>query len=303
MSKLFTKNAFKKYANERNVCLPFPYPLKTTNGSVIWPFNQKGFALFEGSVCFGDKCVHICDQTSVIALHNMGFFGNTSGKPCDDSSAPKTTTAGKHVDTKGKSRREPKYLNGKYVLTPTSLEMALSEDIFSDNKCLDESDKCEAKPSTSSQDTGTDDQSKSAPNVLKLSFTESFFLSYVFGSLNVLNTETNNYMTIDEMWETFGDHYSEDKLEFAVHYSAYHYFRSKGWVVRNGTTFGTHLLLYKEGPHLYHSLYSVIIELSIDGQYKRPLDWFYMSALVRLQRNVRKELLVCVVNIAKDCDI
>ncbi|CAG2183988.1 unnamed protein product, partial [Oppiella nova] len=52
-----------------------------------------------------------------------------------------------------------------------------------------------------------------------------------------------------------------------------------------------------------HSLYSVIIQYAIDGHYKQSVDWFYMSALVRLQRNVRKELMVCVVDVPKDCDI
>ncbi|KAJ3165600.1 tRNA splicing endonuclease subunit sen2 [Geranomyces variabilis] len=41
--------------------------------------------------------------------------------------------------------------------------------------------------------------------------------------------------------------------EFAVKYAAYHYYRSRGWVVKSGIKFGAEYVLYKHGPIFRHS--------------------------------------------------
>ncbi|KAJ3156381.1 hypothetical protein HDU89_004163 [Geranomyces variabilis] len=41
--------------------------------------------------------------------------------------------------------------------------------------------------------------------------------------------------------------------EFAVKYAAYHYYRSRGWVVKSGIKFGSEYVLYKRGPIFRHS--------------------------------------------------
>ncbi len=303
------------------VCLPFPYPMIATNGDTIWPFNQKGFIVIYGRINLEEKCVQITDRTAIISLQSMGYFGfksnlnfnknlqkdrkNKSSLSCKQSvhSLNNSIDLNKQI----KSGSSHKNSNGKYVLVSTSVPNALIE-------TKPNSDSIETKEMTKSDET--------FDKTLKLSFEESFFISYVFGSLNVLNTETNDYMDLKEMWNYFSLHFSEDRLKFAVNYSAYHYFRSKGWVVRNGFSFGSDFLLYIEGPPFYHALYSVLIQHSFDGKTSPQIDWFYLSALNRLSQNVRKvsiiqiksitfnhlfvfyfqELIICKVNVPKSID-
>ncbi|XP_054156133.1 uncharacterized protein LOC128954562 [Oppia nitens] len=343
MSKSDPKKRTKDLAA---VCLPFPYPVVNSNGSnrsVVWPLTEPGFPLFYGTFNAVDKCVQILDETAAVCLRNMGFFGinpsvrlNSRGLPQQQqqrrqqfkdkqqkSNDDVMDTSNK--DTK-KLPKETNYLNGKYVLVSTSLPNASTS--FSsgdDNDCTDDKaivvDDDEDEESFDSDSDVDDDnrcqslsKSDNKDNVTKLSLIESFFISYVFGSLNVMNPDdddNSDYLSLKQMWLKFANHYSTDPQEFAVHYSAYHYFRSKGWIVRNGSSFGVHYVLYKEGPHLYHALYSVIIQYTIDGNDSEdnrhskaePIDWFHMSALIRLQKNVRKQLLVCMITVPKDCDI
>lgn len=43
---------------------------------------------------------------------------------------------------------------------------------------------------------------------------------------------------------------------FLVHYAAYHYYRSLGWVIKGGIKFCVDLLLYKRGPVFHHAEYA-----------------------------------------------
>lgn len=296
-----SKSEPKKCYNESKCCLPFPQPMMSSKGYPVYPFKQKGFPLFYGTINFDEKCVEISDETGIKSLQTMGFFGFHSKFRFDSNVDKKTNVLEKQKNEEQNQLKESKestnlnktsfnskYFNGKYILISTSIPNALS---FSENQRQDSDEKLEMKnKSLNCDQIGSDlslEESESE-KPLKLSFLESFFISYVFGSFNVFNTESNDFLTIERMWDTFCSRYSEDKFEFAVHYSAYHYFRSKGWVVRNGNSFGSHFLLYKEGPHLYHALYSVTIQYSIDGHNRQPFDWYYMSALIRLSKNVRK---------------
>ena len=40
---------------------------------------------------------------------------------------------------------------------------------------------------------------------------------------------------------------------FLIHYAAYHYYRSHGWVVKGGIKFCVDYLLYKRGPVFQHA--------------------------------------------------
>lgn len=42
---------------------------------------------------------------------------------------------------------------------------------------------------------------------------------------------------------------------FLIHYAAYHYYRSHGWVVKGGIKFCVDYLLYKRGPVFQHAEY------------------------------------------------
>ena len=68
---------------------------------------------------------------------------------------------------------------------------------------------------------------------LHLTLEESFFLSFGLGCLQVIDM-FGNYLTIDGMWQLF----CKSQKDFIQKYVAYHYFRSKGWVVKPGIKFG-----------------------------------------------------------------
>ena len=69
---------------------------------------------------------------------------------------------------------------------------------------------------------------------LHLTLEEAFFLSFGLGCLQVLDM-FGICLTIDGMWQLF----CESQKDFIQKYVAYHYFRSKGWVVKPGIKFGS----------------------------------------------------------------
>lgn len=68
---------------------------------------------------------------------------------------------------------------------------------------------------------------------LHLTFEETFFLLYGLGCLNLIDFD-GNLLDIDSAWHFFC---KADK-NFVQKYVVYHYFRSKGWVVKPGLKYG-----------------------------------------------------------------
>jgi tRNA-intron lyase len=130
-----------------------------------------------------------------------------------------------------------------------------------------------------------------AKDVLVLESYEAFFLAYGLGCLRVKSlTSPDDVMTIDDLWR----HFSQCDANFRYRYVAYHHFRSKNWVVRNGTKFGNDFLLYKEGPPFYHASYSVRVQT--DRSDGINLTWSELSALNRVTESAAKELLILEVS-------
>ncbi|XP_053648108.1 uncharacterized protein Tsen2 isoform X1 [Cherax quadricarinatus] len=140
---------------------------------------------------------------------------------------------------------------------------------------------------------------------------EALFLSYALGCLIVVREEAavkHSYkcssssdvqeLTIDHMWSTF----IEDDPKFAIKYAVYHYYRTKGWVVKSGLKFGADWVLYPVGPPFYHSQYSIMIQcvwkdtLDRDETLSwRELSWTNISAVERLNNHTNKTPLICFV--------
>lgn len=68
---------------------------------------------------------------------------------------------------------------------------------------------------------------------LHLTFEETFFLMYGLGCLRVIDFD-GKYLNIGETWEYF----CKEQKCFLQKYVTYHYFRSKGWVVKPGLKYG-----------------------------------------------------------------
>jgi len=135
---------------------------------------------------------------------------------------------------------------------------------------------------------------------LQLTFEEAFFLSYGLGCLCV---EDHNQigMNLGEMWRTF----SCRQKDFVQRYTAYHHFRSKGWVVRFSNLFGADFVLYQSGMPFYHASYSVFVryvEEKDGGLEEKSFSWKDLSCICRVNEKVAKEVLICYVVKPKDVD-
>ena len=71
-------------------------------------------------------------------------------------------------------------------------------------------------------------------------------------------------LIIDALWRKF----NQSNPNFCEEYAVYHHFRSKGWVVKDGTKFGVEFLLYQEGPAFFHAQYSVKIVSEVKKKVK-----------------------------------
>lgn len=68
---------------------------------------------------------------------------------------------------------------------------------------------------------------------LHLTLEEAFFLSFGLGCLQVIDL-FGNCLSLDGIWQLF----CKSQKDFIQKYVTYHYFRSKGWVVKPGIKFG-----------------------------------------------------------------
>jgi len=129
---------------------------------------------------------------------------------------------------------------------------------------------------------------------LRLTLEEAFFLSYGLGCLGVKEEIEAEQFTIEEMWNTFGSR----KINFIEQYVAYHYYRSKGWVVRYGNMYGADFALYKDGMPFFHASYSVYVHLVDESEVatsQSPFSWRQLSSISRVNEKVAKEVLFCYV--------
>lgn len=133
---------------------------------------------------------------------------------------------------------------------------------------------------------------------LILTLQESFFLLYGLGCLQIVND--NKLLSIKEAWDLFVD----TNKNFIPHYVVYHYFRSKGYVVKPGIKFGGDYckiffrcsniifqsstcclfvsVLYKEGPGVNHAEYIVVIKPELGD------DWISILGHVRMATTTAK---------------
>ncbi|XP_068618122.1 uncharacterized protein Tsen2 [Battus philenor] len=123
------------------------------------------------------------------------------------------------------------------------------------------------------------------PEKLMLTTQESFFLLYGLGCLQILNSD-NKVLSISQCWSLFTN---RDK-HFLEKYIVYHYFRSKGYIVKPGIKFGGDFLLYKEGPGINHADFVVLIRNN-----KEKCDWISIFGHLRVACTTVKEILIAEV--------
>ncbi|CAG9788725.1 unnamed protein product [Diatraea saccharalis] len=121
---------------------------------------------------------------------------------------------------------------------------------------------------------------------LMLTLEEAFFLSYGLGCLQILNNEEKALST-DQLWELF----MKTEKRFINKYVVYHYYRSKGYIVKPGVKFGGDYLIYKEVPSIAHADYIIVIRNNI-----QKLDWVSVLCHVRMATTTVKEVLMVEVS-------
>ncbi|XP_033226834.1 tRNA-splicing endonuclease subunit Sen2 isoform X2 [Belonocnema kinseyi] len=132
---------------------------------------------------------------------------------------------------------------------------------------------------------------------LHLTFEETFFLMFGLGCLRVVDFQ-GKVLSIKEAWE----HFCREDPFFVQKYVIYHYFRSKGWVVKPGLKYGGDFLLYKQGPPFYHASYIVIIDVvdavnlrRIEAKTMRKMQFKNLIGMERLSEAAAKEILLAQV--------
>lgn len=113
---------------------------------------------------------------------------------------------------------------------------------------------------------------------LLLNFEETLFLNYALNYFKVHN-ENGVKLSIDELWEKF----NKSQSNFFERYVIYHYYRTKGWIVKSGIKYGGDYLLYKEGPLYSHASYLIKI-----FNPKQVFTWTKFLAINRLVETFNK---------------
>ena len=83
--------------------------------------------------------------------------------------------------------------------------------------------------------------------------------TYLIMEQDVLQVSSPGGSPVDT--ETLWTHFLSTNNRFVEKYTAYRYYRSKGWVPKSGLKFGVDFLLYKRGPSFYHSSNAVVVTL------------------------------------------
>jgi tRNA-splicing endonuclease subunit Sen2 len=154
---------------------------------------------------------------------------------------------------------------------------------------------------------------------LQLTPSEAFFLVYGLGILSIHEQDAAASLTSSGIFTSFRQYSYFPPLPssslspddpFLLLYTAYHHFRSLGWVVRPGIKFAVDWLLYLRGPVFSHAEFAVIVlpaythpywrstpELDKSTRRKESKSWWWLHCVNRVQSQVKKSLVLVYVEI------
>ncbi|KAI8056491.1 tRNA intron endonuclease [Gilbertella persicaria] len=125
----------------------------------------------------------------------------------------------------------------------------------------------------------------------QLDLYEAFFLVYGLNALTIQDSKQTP-LSIQDCWHTF----CKADSSFHFKYAAYHYYRSLGWVPKNGSKFGVDFVLYQRGPSFRHADYAVVI-MPVYTDKEEQKSWQWLLRLNRVSNQVKKTLVLCHVTI------
>lgn len=143
-----------------------------------------------------------------------------------------------------------------------------------------------------------------------LNLFESFYLMHGLKRLEILAPQARTEpLTASECWTLFRGYHNScnTRLDFAHEYAVYHYFKSRGWIIRTGEILGANFLLYRDDPELCHAEYAVVIDVCTIGSVvttaKSQLDWITLFGLDRVVHSANKKLLIASLQVPQTLDL
>lgn len=203
---------------------------------------------------FTGLSVEVFAEEDVKALHENGFYGTGS----QTKSQPKAISDNRRIECVTESQ--------------FSARAALQQKLK--NECAKESQIAVHVPSSGNENECIERLNPfPIEESLVLSLEESYFLLTACRCLRIKSIDTDTEISTDE----FLDICVSLQNDFVIRYVAYHYYRSKNWVVKSGLKFGGDFgklnlnhgevriqifcfsVLYREGPSFYHADYVVLV--------------------------------------------
>ncbi|XP_035223041.1 tRNA-splicing endonuclease subunit SEN2-like [Stegodyphus dumicola] len=241
-SLLLTPAAKKNYHFTRE----FPFPIFRDE-------NAAGPSDQEWKYVIGhlqEDCVVVYDDEDIKLLFTKGFFGVGSLS----KKVPRVCYSTRKSPDFRNQRKQQQQSSTSSFVNETSKNQTEDEEIEvvnceddEDEKSADrkEGDEIEVVLSDSDDSMSEDEVAEIGENDsdskseekehLILTFEEAYFLSYGLGCLVV--KDRGQSMDLLRLWNKFCE--LSVGQNFPIMYTAYHHFRSKGWVVRSGLKYGT----------------------------------------------------------------
>lgn len=188
-----------------------PFPVHKIDGS------KKFTGIFTG------LNVHIVDESSVQEIYANGCFGVSSHTKAN----PRTQTTDAHIEVVNRTRydRKLEWMTRHSNLNPHNVRV----------KVVANDEPPGRNWTNAESDTGNImDDPFPIEETLVLTLEEAFFLHFALDCLRIVNFDQTLEHTTDEVIQRFCEHNSR----FVERYVAYHYYRSRNWIVKSGIKFG-----------------------------------------------------------------
>lgn len=286
---------FHRKRMEFTVSQPKSKRTRLGNGSRI-PVPARGAAeedsqrTFVG--IFTGVSVEVFAQENVEALHENGFYGTGS----QTKSQPKAVSDNRRIECVTESQ--------------FSARAALQQKFK--NECVRESKVAVQIPSSGNENECVERLNPfPIEESLVLTLEESYFLLTACRCLRIKNLDSDTEISTEE----FLDICVSLQRDFVSRYVAFHYYRSKNWVVKSGLKFGGDFgesdlnhretriqifcfpVLYREGPSFYHADYVVLVR-DVENE-PRFVD---VQANYRVAETAHKTIILFAVKRPSDLD-
>ncbi|KAI8099558.1 uncharacterized protein BX664DRAFT_289704 [Halteromyces radiatus] len=295
--------------------IPLPISVTGSSGITHWYLSWKNWLFSRPSrptgiyVDFG-KFVWI--QQEDHQLYQQGYFGKGTLSRSDPTwysrlqqahsqqqMAPEQVTAARRKQRKQQRRMKAQ---GQSVSFSVNQPVDESESFVDDQRSLQQL---------------ADWTQMENQECFQLDLFEAFFLVYGIDVLDIQDKE-QRLLSIEDCWNLFSHAFScqlqpwcqpplgtSSMNMYAVNYIAYHYYRSQGWVPKDGLKFGVNFVLYQLGPKYRHAEFAVLVIPCImsttEHHHKQQQDilynWTHLLRINRICSQVKKTLVLCYVTL------